>query len=154
MGVGLGFTNSALNQLVSQSPGSLLLFSASRDVSPMFLCVSPWARLDTSQSSDPDFSYSSTWIIPEATPPEASRTRYRNSAGGRGRLGHLLSNMGLSRLGIGGKRGDREDSDHDNIKKKDRPRAIVTLSVVSVYLVAAAVLGYATLRGGMNTGMN
>jgi hypothetical protein len=70
----------------------------------------------------------------------------------------LLSNVGWSRRSGGDGStgsGDREDPDLGaNGKKKQRPRAIVTLSVVSMYLLAAAVLGYATLRHDASAGLD
>jgi len=127
----------------------------------MFLCVSPWARLAMEESGKQGVRSPLPWVMPEATPSEASLSRHRASHAtvrGNGRLRRLLSNVGWSRRSGGDGStgsGDREDPDLGaNGKKKQRPRAIVTLSVVSMYLLAAAVLGYATLRHDASAGLD
>ena len=109
-----------------------------RDVPPMHLCVSPWARLDTEMRvrQKENSSEGSPWVMPEVTPPEACLPRQRLSMSSNGRLQRLLSNIpGWQRHhGSGG--GDREeDSDSNNNNKKKRPRAMVAISVLSMYLL-------------------
>lgn len=129
-----------------------------RDVPPMHLCVSPWARFDAEmsarQENNSDCTECSPWIMPEVTPPEACLPRQRSSMSRNGRLQRLLSNIpGWSRRHHGSGNGEREE-DSDGNNKRKKPRAFVAISVVSMYLLAAAVLGYATLRGDStsNTG--
>lgn len=90
----------------------------------MSLCVCPWARLEEGDHAH----CGSAWTVPEETPPEASVVRQpsqQQRVGGGAGIRRLLSGLQGSK----------------------RPRAMVALSVVSVYLLAAFV-GYATLRGG------
>ena len=137
----------------------LLLRSNCSDVPPMSMCVSPWAELKEI-SSDGGAMLRTTWMVPEATPPEASilgviKRRREDAKQGpsRSRLQRILSNLPLWSRG-----GPRSAALGGNAASPTkRPKrggaAAVTLSVAGLYILAAAVaVGFVTLRAGNGEG--